>query len=175
MEVILLRALIASALVVLSLHAETGRDAWLRYTTKASQPVPAVVASFGDSVVTTNARSELIRGIRTLTGKTLRIEGGAPAKDAIPKESAVILGTFDQLPAQLNLHATLEADGYWLKTITSGGIRYTVVTASNDRGVLYGTFALLRKMSLGETIAELDERQAPAIPIRWVNQWDNLD
>jgi alpha-glucuronidase len=175
MEVILRRALIASALVVLSLHAETGRDAWLRYTTKASQPVPAVVASFGDSVVTTNARSELIRGIRTLTGKTLRIEGGAPAKDAIPKESAVILGTFDQLPAQLNLHATLEADGYWLKTITSGGIRYTVVTASNDRGVLYGTFALLRKMSLGETIAELDERQAPAIPIRWVNQWDNLD
>ncbi len=104
-----------------------------------------------------------------MTGKTLRIEAAAP------KEAALILGTLDKLPAQWNLHATLEADGYWLKTITSGGIRYTVITASNDRGVLYGTFALLRKMSLGETITELDEHQAPAAPVRWVNQWDNLD
>ncbi len=165
----MLRALIASALAVLSLHAETGRDAWLRYTTKYSQPVPAVVASFGDSIVTSNARSELIRGIRAMTGKTLRIEAAAP------KEGALILGTLDKLPAQWNLRATLEADGYWLKTTTSGGVRYTVITASNDRGVLYGTFALLRKMSLGETIAELDERQSPAAPVRWVNQWDNLD
>ncbi len=169
MEVTLLRALIVSALAVVSLQAETGRDAWLRYTTKSTQPVPAVVASFGDSVVTSNARSELIRGIRAMTGKTLRIESAAP------KEAALILGTLDHLPTQWNLHATLEADGYWLKTITSGGIRYTVVTASNDRGVLYGTFALLRKMSLGETITELDERQAPAAPVRWVNQWDNLN
>ena len=169
MEVSLLRALIVSALAVLSLHAEIGRDAWLRYTTKYSQPLPAVVASFGDSIVTSNARSELIRGIRAMTGKTLRIEV------APPKESALILGTLDQFPAQWNLHATLAADSYWLKTITSGGIRYTVITASNDRGVLYGTFALLRKMSLGETIAELDERQAPAAPVRWVNQWDRLN
>src|ERR1700733_5909537 len=100
MEVILLRALIVSALAVLTLHAETGRDAWLRYTTKYSQPVPAVVASFGDSVFTTNARSELIRGIRAMTGKTLRMESNAP------KEAALILGTLDQLPAQWNLHAT---------------------------------------------------------------------
>jgi alpha-glucuronidase len=169
MEVFLLRALIVSALAVLSLHAETGRDAWLRYTIKYSQPVPAVVASFGDSVVMINARSELIRGIRAMTGKTPRIEA------TMPKESALILGVLDQLPAQWNLHATLDADGYWLKTITSGGIRYTVVTASNDRGILYGTFALLRKISLGETIAELDERQAPAAPVRWVNQWDRLN
>ena len=83
----MLRALIVSALAVLTLHAETGRDAWLRYSTKYSQPVPAVVVSLGDSVVTTNARSELIRGIRSLTGKTLRIEA------ATPKEAALVLGT----------------------------------------------------------------------------------
>jgi alpha-glucuronidase len=163
------RALILSALAVLSLHAETGRDAWLRYTAKYSQPLPAVVATLSDSVVTDSARSEIIRGIRDMTGKTLRVESGTP------KEPAIILSTLDKLPAQWNLHASLERDGYWLKTITSGGVRYTVVTASNDRGVLYGMFALLRKMSLGETIGELDERQSPAAPVRWVNQWDNLD
>ncbi len=170
MEDILHRALILSAFAACWLcNAETGHDAWLRYTARYSQTVPAVVTALGDSVVTGNARGELIRGIRGMTGKTPRIESG------MPKEPAVVMGTLDKLPAQWNLHAALEADGYWLKTLTSGGVRYTVITAANDRGVLYGTFALLRKMSLGESISELDERQSPAAPVRWVNQWDNLD
>jgi alpha-glucuronidase len=163
------RALILSVLGVMSLQAETGRDAWLRYTTKYSQAVPAVVATLNDSVVSMSARAELIRGIHGMAGKTPRAETG------VPKEQAIILATLDKLPSQWNLHATLEPDGYWLKTITGGGLRYTIVTGQNDRGVLYGTFALLRKMSLGETIAELDERQSPAAPVRWVNQWDNLN
>jgi alpha-glucuronidase len=164
MEVILHRALILSFLAMVSLQAETGADAWLRYTAKYTQPVPAVVVAPDGS-----ARDELIRGIRGMTGKTLRIESG------IPKEAAIVLGTLQKLPPDFNLHATLEPDAFWLKTVTNNGVRYTVITGANDRGVLYGTFALLRKMSLGETIAELDERQSPAAPIRWVNQWDNLD
>lgn len=50
-----------------------------------------------------------------------------------------------------------------------------LVAASNGRGVLYGTFALLRKMAVGEPIAALDGRHAPHTAVRWVNQWDNLD
>jgi alpha-glucuronidase len=155
------------------LRAETGYDAWLRYSEKYTQPVPAVVGSTGDSVLIGSARAELIRGIRGMTGRTLRTEPG------VPRESAIVLSTLDKLPPHWNLAAnprdSLEADGYWLKTLTRGGIRYTVITAPNDRGVLYGAFAFLRKMSLGESIAELDERHQPAIPVRWVNQWDNLD
>ena len=49
------------------------------------------------------------------------------------------------------------------------------MTGSNDRGVLYGVFALLRKISLGEPIAKLNERQTPYAPLRWVNQWDRLN
>jgi alpha-glucuronidase len=163
------RALIVGVLAVTMLHAETGHNAWLRYATKYTQPVPAVIAVASDSVVSESAREELIRGVRGMTGKILRIESG------VPKESAIVLGPLDKLPAQWNLRTTLEPDAWWLKTITSGNIRYTVITAQNDRGVLYGAFALLRKMALGENVAELDERQAPAVPIRWVNQWDNLD
>jgi alpha-glucuronidase len=70
---------------------------------------------------------------------------------------------------------TVEPDGYWLKTVQVGGGRYIVVTAANDRGVLYGAFALLRKVATGDSIAELDERQSPYPPVRWVNHWDNLD
>ena len=70
---------------------------------------------------------------------------------------------------------SLDEDGYLLETSTSRGVAYTVVTASNDRGVLYGVFALLRKIALGEPVARLNEKQTPYAPVRWVNQWDNLD
>ncbi len=50
-----------------------------------------------------------------------------------------------------------------------------VVSGQDDRGVLYGMFALLRKIQLGEPINNLDERQTPYAPLRWVNEWDNLD
>ena len=73
------------------------------------------------------------------------------------------------------LEASLDGDGYWLKTVRAGATRYTVVTAATDHGVLYGSFALLRKIALGEPVAELDEKQAPSAPVRWVNHWDNLN
>jgi len=50
-----------------------------------------------------------------------------------------------------------------------------IITAANDRGVLYGVFALLRKVARGENIASIDNLQQPYATIRWVNQWDNLD
>jgi alpha-glucuronidase len=65
----------------------------------------------------------------------------------------------------------LKPDGYSLKT-DAGKI---VITGSNDRGVLYGAFALLRKVALGESVAKLDEKSEPRVSVRWVNHWDNLD
>jgi alpha-glucuronidase len=50
-----------------------------------------------------------------------------------------------------------------------------VITGSTDRAVLYGSFSLLRKIAQGDSVAQLDEVQTPSAPIRWVNQWDNLD
>jgi alpha-glucuronidase len=174
-----LKSIFTAALALACLHAETGYDAWLRY-----QPIegallagvraalPAVVATLNDANPEAAARGELIRGLRVLVGRTLRAEAG------IPRESAIVLGTLDELSRaepQWNLHAQLPEDAYWLKTVVDHGTRYIVVTASSSRGVLYGAFALLRKIVLGEVIDSLDERAAPYAPIRWVNQWDNLD
>jgi alpha-glucuronidase len=165
------RALTLSCILFFSaaLHAETGSSAWLRYAARYNQPLPAVVATIDDATLINTARDELIRGVRGMTGRTLRTESG------IPKESAIFLSTLDRLPSQWGLHASLANDGYWLKTVTSNGVRYTVIAAANDRGILYGAFAFLRKLSFGEPINELDQKQSPAAPVRWVNQWDNLN
>ncbi len=151
-------------------HAETGYDAWLRYAplenpAPARQFVPAVIATLGDSKLVESAREEAIRGVRGMLGRKLRVETG------MPKEDAVILGTL----ADLHLSADLKPDGYLLKTLHAGKLIYIIVAGGNDRGVLYGTFALLRKIAIGEAIGELDEQQSPYAPIRWVNHWENLD
>jgi alpha-glucuronidase len=148
--------------ITLALHAETGREAWLRYSPRTVENLPAVLATTGDSALIASARDELIRGIRDMTGKTLRLESGTP------KESAIVLEVPDvALAAQVK-------DAYQLKTEHSGNLEYIIVRAG-DRGILYGVFALLRKIALGQDIHRLNEEQAPSAPVRWVNQWDNLD
>jgi len=69
----------------------------------------------------------------------------------------------------------LRGDAYALLWAQIVGLRAVVITAATDRGVLYGTFALLRKIAQGESIANLYDVQVPSAPLRWVNQWDNLD
>jgi alpha-glucuronidase len=168
-----------AALAHCSLRAETGSSAWLRYAPlddaairQYRNTVPAVITDMTDSVPTRSARQELVRGIHGMIGRTLRVE------PRIPSENAIVLGTLETIrrgAPQFRLATDLAEDGYWLRTVTAGEIHYLIVTAQNDRGVLYGTFALLRKIGLGEPIDSLDERQSPYAPIRWVNQWDNLD
>jgi alpha-glucuronidase len=153
-------------LIAACLYAETGRDAWLRYAPQPVENLPAVLVTFSDSV----ARDELLRGVRGMAGKTLRLEAG------VPHESAIVLGTIAELRRDFpSLPSDLASDAYLLKTLPIAGSQYTIVTGSNARGVLYGTFALLKKMALGQPIANLDEKQTPAAAVRWVNQWDNLD
>jgi alpha-glucuronidase len=107
-----------------------------------------------------------------MLGSTLRV------KDASSRERSIILGTVTQLRVaapQLHPPKDLRADGYWLKSTDLHGSESLIVAGTTDRGVLYGVFALLSKIARAETLHGIDEAQQPSAPIRWVNQWDNLD
>src|ERR1039458_2487592 len=77
----------------------------------------------------------------------------------------------DAIHPELHLPRDLRSDGYWLKTAKIRGSECLLITASTDRGVLYGVFALLSKIARAESLAAIDEEQQPYAPIRWVNQW----
>ncbi len=113
----------------------------------------------------------MVRGVRGMLGRTLREES------QLPGESAIILATFASLRGALAaVHPpALVEDGYWIKTLAVRGHPSILIAAPSDRGVLYGVFALLRRMALGHEITALDVQAVPYAPIRWVNQWDNLD
>jgi alpha-glucuronidase len=155
-------------LLAIPLHAETGREAWLRYSPQQIENIPAVLTTLNSSAIIYNARDEILKGIRGMTGKTLRVESGMPHERAIilsvPPEGAILRAS----AIAFRLPPDLPADAYRIKTV-DGNI---TITASTDSGVLYGAFALLRKLALGQPV---DEQSIPRTAIRWVNQWDRLD
>jgi len=107
-----------------------------------------------------------------MLGRTLRVAA------TVPSEDSIVLGTIASIQRvfpKLAERRGLTPDGFWLDSTALDGHNVLIVAGLNDRGVLYGVFALLRKLSLHERIDELDETESPIAPIRWVNEWDNLD
>lgn len=50
-----------------------------------------------------------------------------------------------------------------------------IVTASDERGLLYGTFRVMLTAASGKRLAGLSLREAPENPLRMLNHWDNID
>lgn len=176
----LLRIAIWGALLLLPavLRAETGAEAWLRYAPLTEKErakydsLPASVIVLSDSALLRSAQQEMIRGTRGMLGRILR-ESGPQVK-----EQSIVLGTladFQAVGKTLKAPQELGADGFWLTAAKVQGFDCIIITGLTDRGVLYGAFAFLSRMARGENVAELDEVQQPYAPVRWVDQWDNLD
>ena len=145
----ILRFVLAGLLICCVARAETGRSAWLRYAAldaaaarQYAGVVPATVTTLGKNALELSGRDEVVLGVRGMLGKSLAMEATAP------KDSAILLGTLPEIHAALatlTLPDKLDADGFWLKNATVGGAHYLVVTGGDARGVLYGSFALMRQ------------------------------
>jgi len=160
------------------LDAETGADAWLRYSAlsqpavKSYEHLPDQLVLLNDRLLTRTAEQELIVGVSRMLSKTLHTSG------ALPLENSIVLGTLTDLHAlapELHTPEQFRGDGYWLKSAKIQESECVVITGATDRGVLYGAFALLSKIGRGENLLALNEVQEPYAAVRWINQWDNLD
>jgi alpha-glucuronidase len=168
-----------AAVFAAPLQAESGRDAWLRYQRLDAKSIaehyaefPAVIVTLTDSEVVVSARDELVRGVRGMLDRTVRVD------TKLPKESAIVIGTFDDVKKvipTLDKPPKVSEDGFWLKSMQSDGQNFLLITAPNDRGLLYGAFAVLRKLALAQPVSGLNEQQSPAAPLRMISHWDALD
>lgn len=154
-------------ILALPAFAETGADAWLRYTGFNNNSLRAyTLVTLGDSEVLASARSEILRA--------LPLKTAAAPQDADMLVLATIPETRRAFP-EIPITQQPTPDGYWLKQTVYRNHRLLLVTAANHRGLLYGTFALLRHLRLQDSIDQIDELSNPYHAIRWVNEWDNLD
>ena len=160
------------------LFAENGEAGWLRYArldpASASKysMLPTKLLVLGDSEVLKAAQSEILNGFHSMLDRTLRISG-APLTG-----SAILVGTCERVrkfDRAFQFSAGLEGDGYELISGMIHGQRVIVIVGRTERGVLYGTFAFLRKIALGADVSNLKTVENPSAPVRWINQWDNLD
>ena len=159
-------------------HAETGADGWLRYAPLTPKEVidyksiPNVAVGSGDSEILAIATTELVRGVRGMLGSSLKLT------KAVPAESAIVIGTVDQIrkiAPDIGTIPNLGSDGFWLTSHQIHGFKCIVIAGASDRGVLYGVFAFLRKIALHSDLWSLNDLQQPSAPERWIDQWDNLD
>jgi alpha-glucuronidase len=118
-----------------------------------------------------SAARELQRGITGLTHPSSGISDSAV-------KGKIVVGTVQQVRKtypKLTMPRHLGPDGYWLNWTRHNGSTLLVVAGSDERGALYGAFALLRLLATNQDLTRLSLRQQPAFPIRWADEWDNPD
>ena len=162
-----------------SSRAETGADGWLRYAPVESawdrrgyEALPGNIVVLEGTDILQAAREELGRGMRGLLGRVQRQETSLAAGEAI------VLARLDAARKafpDLGDAPELRPEGFWIKSVRHDGKRHLLVTGLDDRGVLYGAFALLRRMQTGGSVARLNLSENPSAPIRILNHWDNPD
>jgi alpha-glucuronidase len=172
----ILFAILAVA-IVSPAWAEDGYEAWLRY-----RPLDAAMlarnAPAATALVTGRASPTL-----DVAAKELRMGLGAMlarplATAAAVQNGAIIIGTTASSPVIAALKLDLSGagkEGYVLRSMAVEGRRATVIAANSDIGVLYGVFALLRRLQTGQDITALNITDAPKLQVRMLNHWDNLD
>lgn len=170
----LLALIVASLAWTTAARAEDGYDLWLRYRplpaaqARALTREAAAVERRGDTPTLRAAEAELRRAIEGMTG--------ARPAERIGADGIVLARAEDAQVAALRLPvAELGAEGYLVRSVRLGGRPVTLVTGNTDRGVLYGTFALLRHLGTGGRLAAADLRSRPRVQLRVLNHWDNLD
>lgn len=162
-------------LAIGSAVAEDGSQGWLRYARiPNASKYTAVPSSIAALNVTLNspiftAQQELQRGIKGILGKQIENVNGTNSS----KLPVIIVGTIKAYTAtygSLEAAQELEDDGFYLD---SKGHNVLIV-GFNERGALYGAFEYLSRLAQAN-FTPSSELHNPQAPIRWANQWDNLD
>ncbi|HEV2294727.1 MAG TPA: alpha-glucuronidase family glycosyl hydrolase [Tepidisphaeraceae bacterium] len=164
-------------------QGEDGYAAWLRYVPLDEGPIrtsyraaAAQIALPADSVVLRSAAAELQRGLTAMLAREVPVIDGAGGDGAIilvpslAEADAAVREALNGIDVE-----SLGPEGFALRSAKTSRGRHIIIAANSDGGVLYGSFALLRHLQLGQRIDDLDVRQRPRIPLRVINHWDNLD
>lgn len=143
-----------------SLRADDGYRLWLKFDLLPNKTLRAAYRpyvgyirnTFGGGTVALTAQNELKKGLEGLLGVQITANGTSQRGGIVFKKTT-----------------DLPAEGFQL-AVRQGNIE---LSAADERGLLYGAFALLRHIQNEKSVAALDYTEAPAVQWRMLNHWDN--
>ncbi|KAH6893377.1 glycoside hydrolase superfamily [Thelonectria olida] len=159
--------------------AENGLDGWLRYAKLPNDKIKHYQNALPNKILTINATeggpletaaSELQKGLSSILGLDLDVETD---NEVCSSSKAIIITTVDAYKSACGkspVKDALDEDGFWLK---SSGKNVQII-GQNERGALYGAFEYLSMLGQGD-FSKVAYATNPSAPIRWANQWDNLN
>jgi alpha-glucuronidase len=142
------------------------RNEWFEVTQRVYCP--------GSSAIILNARYVLRGALERMINRNVIISGN------VDGEGTLVLGTSEQLKELLPADTLakverLSEEGYLIARLVLPKKKCTVIVSKSDAGVLYGTFHFVRLMQTGKPADVLNFTSEPAIALRMLNHWDNLD
>ena len=159
--------------------SEDGYKLWLRYASPGTaaagyrRAITQVVVE-GTSPTAAIITREVTTALAALLGSAV------PVVATGLRDNALLIGTPANSPAirGLGLEAQLQEagpEGYVIRTGRASNHPVVIVASSGEIGALYGTFHLLRLLQTGASIERVDLTEKPAVQLRLLNHWDNLD
>ncbi|GEC73007.1 xylan alpha-1,2-glucuronidase [Flavobacterium flevense] len=164
-----------------TLTAQKDYKLWLQYNKVTNSKIlneyqSAIkgIHAFGKSETIAIANKELQQGLSGLLGHEINSSTNENTTNTL------VLGTVNQLSTVLQQNtkketASINNEGFVIKTIQSGNKKQILITAKTDTGVLYGVFHFLKLLQTNQSIENLAITDSPRINIRMLNHWDNLD
>jgi len=156
-----------------------GYPAWLAYNPVdasavfgAPESIPDTIVVLGGDPLEHTAAGELVRGWRGMLSHVPRVIAGPTPESPRAGDSIVVVGTQAELRQWRPALASGKALGPDAYRLHRAGNLF-VVEGGDDRGALYGAFALLRDIAEQHSLRALDETSQPWAAIRWTNEWDN--
>ncbi len=161
--------LVAMAVASAPARAEDGYELWLRHAPLEGEAKarldafdPAVrvdTYTDPDSPHLDVARAELVQGLSDLRGQPTR---------SIALSKGLVRLNCDS-------YRTGGDGSFRLRNTQFEGKPTIEITGPSHISCVYGVFALLRELSLGADPRRLAVAEAPAMPLRMLNHWDNPD
>ena len=120
-----------------------------------------------DSPIIMTAMNELKLAINTI----FHIEPEI-SKEA-PNSSHIFISTLKQIK-DMELDDKICDEGFAIKRFKLDNVETLAIVGKDERGVLYGVFALLRAMCTGTPLEEIEGVDNPQTALRMINHWDNM-
>jgi alpha-glucuronidase len=130
----------------------------------------------GSTATDMAAGAELQRGLESMLGRNFTVIG-MPSNLAI-RSDAIVLASTSGLKDELGMGFTTgkppKGEQYRIATSVTNGKTQLIILGGTPQAELYGVFHLLEEIASQKALPA-DETQSPAAPIRWSDEWDNLN